>query len=121
LEQPTDQLQLYQSKQLATPEIGKPFPEVNLADSVNGTIDRSLWVALVGPQNVAVDSVRSAIAGQTLSLGIYPSPKCSGIRLPSATAEDNKTVADPGLVFEIAAPDPDPNDATGPFGIGGAK
>jgi hypothetical protein len=118
LEQPGDQLQLYQAKQLEAPETGKLPPSVDLADSVNGTIDRSLWVALVGPQNVPVDSVRAAIAGKTLSLGVYPSPKCVGLVLPPATSEDNKPVADPGLVFEIASPDPDPSDPTGKFGIG---
>lgn len=118
LEKRSDKLQLYQAKEPAAPEIGKPLPLVDLADSGKGTIDRSLWVALVGPQNVPVDSVRAAIAGQTLSLGIYPYPRCAGKVLPPATSADNKSVEDPGLVFEIATPDPDPNDPTGTFGIG---
>lgn len=117
LESIADQLQFYQTKQLDAPETGKPLPLVDLGDSVNYTIDRSLWVALVGPQNVPISSVRAAIAGQTLTLGIYPAPQCPGRVLHPLTAEDNKPVADPGLVFEIASPEPDPTNpemGTGP-------
>jgi Baseplate J-like protein len=114
LEHPPDDLKFYQSTQLETPEIGKPLPMVDLADNVNGTIDRSLWVALVGPQNVPIDTVRAAIAGKTLTLGIYPTPKCAGQVLRPATSEDSRPVPDPGLVFEIAAPDPkDPSEGIG--------
>ena len=45
---------------------------------MNGTIDRSLWVALAGPPNVPLDTVRRAIGGQTLALGVSPAPKCEG-------------------------------------------
>ncbi len=117
LETPLDQLTYYQAKQLDAPEIGKPLPVVDLADSVNGTMDRSLWVALLGPQNAPVDAVRAAIAEQTLTLGIYPALQSNGTVLTPATSEDNRPVPDPGLVFEIAAPDPDPQDpsvGTGP-------
>src|SRR5438552_3949786 len=44
LESDTDQLLLYKSKQLEAPAVGKPLPEVDLADSTNGTIDGSLWL-----------------------------------------------------------------------------
>src|SRR5438270_4638029 len=83
----TDQLQLYQARQLELPETGKPLPIVDLADSVNGTVDRSLWIALVAPPNVPVDSVRKAIAKQTLSLGIFPSQQSDGKVLLPGTSD----------------------------------
>lgn len=105
LEQDSDQLQFYKSTPLAAPETGKPWPVVDLADTANATIDRSLWVALVGPRNVAPDLVRAAIAGQTLTLGFYPALECEGLTLEPQTFEAQR-VLDPGLVFEIAAPEP---------------
>lgn len=103
----TQQLQYYKSTQLETPQAGKPLPEIDLADSVNGTIDQSLWVALVAAPNIALSQVRSAIAGQTLSLGIHPALQAASITLPPATFI-NQPLSDPGLVFQIAAPAPDP-------------
>jgi len=112
LQQDADQLQFYKSVPIDLPETGKPLPSVDLTDAVNGAIDRSLWVALVGPKNVPLTTVRAALAGQTLTLGIYPSPQCEeGLSLePQAFA--TPATNDPGLVFEIAAPEPDPTDAT---------
>lgn len=105
----TQQLQYYKATQLETPQLGKPLPEVDLADSVNGTIDQSLWVALVAPPNIPTSQVRAAIAGQTLSLGIHPALDDASIVLPPATFI-NQPLSDPGLVFQIAAPDPDPSN-----------
>lgn len=117
LEQDTDQLQFYRSTPLPVPEIGKPLPELDLADSQNGVVDRSLWVALAGPRNVPPDAVRAAIAGQTLTLGIYPALRCQGLKLEPAAFEP-QAVADPGLVFEIAAPEP---SGTPGVGVGPAR
>ncbi len=107
LDSDADQLQFYKSMPLDVPKIGKPPPVVDLADNVglNGTIDRSLWVALAGPPNVAADSVREVIAGQTLSIGIYPAPQCQGLTLEPLSYASAQVI-NPGLVFEIAAPDP---------------
>lgn len=113
LERDSDQLQFYKMTPLEAPEIGKPLPTVDLADTVQGTIDRSLWVALVAPPNVPLDTARAALAGQTLAIGVYPSPEVASRRLPPATAEVRQ-VADPGLVFEIAAPDPGYTDTLAP-------
>ena len=105
----TQQLQFYKATQLETPKVGKPLPEVDLTDSANGPIDQSLWVALVAPPNVPIDQVRSAIADQTLSLGIHPSLEADSTVLPAATFI-NQQVIDSGLVFQIAAPEPDPGN-----------
>ncbi len=102
----SDQLKFYKSMALEAPATGKPLPVINLADNVTagGTIDRSLWLALAGPKDVPIDTVRRAIAGQVLSIGISPALQCTGLTLEPAQYE-SKAVADPGLVFEIAAPD----------------
>ena len=115
-EGPLDQLQYYQSATLEPPEIGKPLPTVDLTDGENGVIDSSLWIALTGPKGVPRDDVRAAISDQTITLGFYPDPKCVGLVLPEQTA-GNGPVTDTGLIFEIAAPTPDPS---GEFGIGPA-
>ncbi len=118
LSSPNDQLQFYQSVQLNEPETGKPLPVVDL---VRDTIDRSLWVALVGPPNVPLSTVRAAIAGQTLTLGIYPAPYAaqqSAGRVLQPVEAKPAISNDPGLIFEVAAPD---LDASGQFGIGPGK
>ncbi|MCU0490532.1 MAG: hypothetical protein MUD01_02895 [Chloroflexaceae bacterium] len=100
----TGDLSFYKTMPLDAPEIGKPLPAVELADSLNGTLDRSLWVALVGQEGRAVSDVQAALAGQTLTLGIYPDPTCAArTLLPQSYAP--QTVADPGLVFELLVPD----------------
>ena len=120
LQTSTDILTFYQPVGLDPPATGKPDPVVNLGDPVNGTIDRSLWVALLAPKGADLDSVRRAIAGQTLSVGVYPATQVSGEILPAVTTGSAQT--DPGLVVEIAAPEPDPTGLAGPgFGIGPAS
>lgn len=106
----TQQLQFYKAVQLEPPQAGKPLPEIDLADSVNGSIDQSLWVALVAPPNTSIDQVRAAIADQVLSLGVHPSLQADTSTVLSSTSFINPPVGDPGLVFQIAAPDPDPNN-----------
>ncbi len=113
LDQAGDQLQFYTSTPLDPPQTGKEPPVVDLADGVNGTIDRSLWVALVGPPNVPLDTVRAAIADQTLTLGIYPAPSCQEKVLEPANWTSPQENAS-GLIFEIAAPDPTIMDTLAP-------
>ena len=120
LDSPTDQLSFYQPTTLALPATGKPDPVVDLGDPVNGPIDRSLWLALCAPTGQDPDAVRAAIGGQTLSIGVYPAMASSGQVLPPMTA--GGPGVDPGLVFEIAAPAPDPTGLSGPgYGIGPAN
>lgn len=109
LEGAADKLVFYETMPLEPPEIGKPMPELDLSDSVKGTIDGTLWMALIaregGDAAQAVDAARRAIAGQTLAIGIYPTNRREGKVLPPRASEVQQ-VTDPRLVFEIAAPDP---------------
>jgi hypothetical protein len=114
LETDTDQLQFYKSVAVAAPAPGRPEPVIDLADTVNGTIDRCAWVALVAPVNADLAAVRAAIAHRSLTLGIQPASDSPGRTLEPATVEP-EAITDPGLVFEIASPEIDP--ATG-AGIG---
>lgn len=102
LEGANDTLEFYRSAPLPPPEIGKPMPRVDLQAD---TIDRSLWMALLAAPNVDPATVRAKLANQTLALGIYPTNECAGKDLEPLAAEP-QVMADPGLVFEIAAPDP---------------
>jgi hypothetical protein len=106
----TQQLQFYKATQMEQPQAGKPLPEIDLADSVNDSIDQSLWVALVAPPNVPIDQVRAAISGQVLSLGIHPALGADTSTILPPANFINQPVSDPGLVFQIAAPDPDPSN-----------
>jgi hypothetical protein len=113
----SDTLSFYLPVALDLPATGKLDPVVDLGDPVNGPIDRSLWLALLAPQGSDTDQVRAAIGGQTLSIGIYPAVQTSGQVLPPMTT--GGPGVDPGLVFEIAAPAPDPTAPSGsPYGIG---
>ena len=102
-ERSDDELQFYQSVPLEEPETGKPLPVVDLSQNGN-TIDRSIWLALLAPKNVPVASVRSAIAGQTMSIGIYPAPETEEGRVLEPLSAEPAANNDPGLMFEIAAP-----------------
>jgi predicted phage baseplate assembly protein len=120
LDSPSDVLSYYQPTSLDPPTTGKPDPVVDLGDPVNGTIDRSLWLAVLAPPLVDPDLVRAAIGGQTLSIGVYPATQTPGqVLAPMTTGGPS---VDPGLVFEIAAPAPDPTGLSGPgYGIGPAN
>lgn len=96
--------QFYQTMPLESPEIGQQLPELDLANPQQ-SIDQSVWIALLAPKNVDLDLVRTALHRQTLSIGIYPSLYSEGKRIEPKSAEPEPT-ADPGLIFEIAAPDP---------------
>lgn len=116
----SDVLTFYQPVALDPPATGKQDPVVNLGDPVNGTIDRSLWLAIVAQPGADTDAVRCAIAGQTLSIGVYPATQTPGQVLTPMTT--GGPTVDPGLVFEIAAPQPDPTGFSGPgYGIGPAN
>ncbi|HXH78128.1 putative baseplate assembly protein [Nocardioides sp.] len=123
LESDADVLTFYRSVSLDPPATGKPDPVVDLGDQLNGTIDRSLWVALLGQAGRESADVRRAIAGQTLSIGVYPEVALPGKVLPPLHTDVGSL--DPGLVVEIAAPEPDPTDpldvAGQGLGVGGPR
>jgi hypothetical protein len=103
-----DVLTFYQPVSLDPPAPGRPDPVVDLGDPVNGTIDRALWIALLARPDAELSDVRRAIGGQTLSIGVYPAAAVPGQVLPPVhTGSDT---LDPGVVVEIAAPEPDPLD-----------
>jgi hypothetical protein len=120
LQSSSDVLSFYQPVALPAPSSGKRDPVVDLGDPINGTIDRSLWVALLAPPNADLDAVRQAIAGQTLTIGVYPATAVAGQVLAPMTVGGPSV--DPGLVFEIAAPESDPTGLSGlGYGIGPAN
>jgi hypothetical protein len=120
LQTSTDVLTFYQPTLADPPATGKPDPVIDLSDPVSGTIDRSVWLALLAPPGAEIDDVRRAVAGQTLSIGVYPATQGGALVLPPGTAGGAQP--DPGLVVEIAAPEPDASGLAGPgFGIGPAS
>jgi len=109
----SDQLSYYEPVQLAEPATGKPDPVIDIGDTVSGTIDRSVWLAVLAPANTDLDAVRRAIAGKTFSIGVYPGPSIPGRTIPAQRT--GGPAVDPGLIVEIAAPE---QDATGQAGLG---
>ncbi len=89
--------QFYNPVRLEVPKRGEPLPAFDLQSAA----DRSIYLALLAPQNVAVDDARRAIAGQVLSIGI--SPAAIGTQpalLPLGSSAS--LVQGSGLIFEIA-------------------
>ncbi len=158
LETPTDVLTFYAPVALEPPATGRPDPVVDLGDQLTGTIDRSLWLALLAPQGADLDAVRAALGNQSLSIGVYPAAGVAGRVLapdgvagsgapafgrgpagmvgmvggsgaagmdPSSTGTTGPPptgTTDPGLVVQIAAPEPDASGRVGPgYGIGPAR
>lgn len=119
----TETLSFYKPVVMDPPAPGKPDPVVDLSDPVAGTIDRSVWIALLGQKGAARSDVRRALAGQTLSIGVYPAAQVPGQVLPPMTTATGDV--DPGLVVEIASPEPDPTDPTDiggrGLGVGSAR
>jgi hypothetical protein len=116
LQTDSEVLTFYKPVALEPPATGKPDPVIDLGDPVNGTIDRSLWIALLGQKGAVLSDVRAAIAGQTLTIGVYPTATVAGqVVLPEHTGTPT---SDPGLVVEIASPASDPSDPAAATGLG---
>lgn len=89
--------QFYEPASLPLPKRGEPLPAFDLATAS----DRSLYLALLAPQNVPVDDVRRAIANQVLSIGIAPAT--AGQASPLAPLQTRTTQPQAaGLAFEVA-------------------
>jgi hypothetical protein len=62
------QLAFYETARLTSPSQGNPNPVLELA----ATQDSALYIALLAPQNVDPEEVRTVLAHQTLSIGVVP-------------------------------------------------
>jgi hypothetical protein len=93
------QLVFYETKQMAAPTAAIPPPVVDLAAD---TMDNALYIALLARPNVLPADVISAIANQTLSIGVVPAitgdvPPLQPLRLSIRTTPSTS------VVFEIPA------------------
>jgi hypothetical protein len=87
----------YEPTPLTAPAAGAPEPVVDLAAD---TLDGSLYLALLAPQNVSPDDVRGAIANEVLSIGIAPVLAATVPPLLPAGSRSARQSA-PRLVYEI--------------------
>ena len=98
-----ENLVFYRSTPLEEPAAGRPWPEIDLADRTNGPIDGSMWIALLQRDgHKTPEETREDIAGQTLTLGIYPSRDVE-IRTMEAASAHARPASESGLIYEIAA------------------
>lgn len=101
----SENLAFYRTVPLENPAAGRPLPELDLSDRKNGAIDGSLWLALLKrDDNKGTDEAREDIAGQTLTLGIYPARDVETKTMPAESVHA-RSVNDSGLIFEISAAD----------------
>jgi hypothetical protein len=66
---PEVELRFYETTALKTPTASEPNP---LFDLIGDTLDGALYIALLAPKNVPLDTAREAIAHKTLSIGVVP-------------------------------------------------
>lgn len=64
------QLDFYETAQMVAPTASAPNPVLDLA--TDETIDHAVYLALLAPKNVEPETVREAVANQTISIGIVP-------------------------------------------------
>ena len=93
------QLVFYETALLAAPTAANPSPMIDL---VADTLDNALYIALLAPPNALPADVLSAIANQTLSIGVVPVlagsvPPLQPLQLAAATTPSSS------LIFEIPA------------------
>lgn len=87
--------QFYEPVLMPAPKRGEPLPTFD----IETTADRSLYLALLAPQNVPVDAARRAIANQVISIGIAPA--ASGPVPPLQPLQTGATESQgPSLIFE---------------------
>jgi len=107
------QLAFYETRELTPPRPGAAPPELDMADTVDG----SLWVALLARSPVDVDAARHAIAGQVLTIGVVPASPGGARELPPGGRVDAS--AAPSLTFSL--PRPTGRDDLGPSGERAAR
>lgn len=92
------ELRVYQTTLLEPPLDPANIPSVDLS----GTLDGSLWVALLArPKDTNLDAVRAKIGGKTLNLGLLPSLQTS-LQTLLPERQSNTRAESSHLVFEIA-------------------
>lgn len=96
--EPAQDLDFYQTTLLEPPVAGALAPALDLA----GTVDRSLWIALLAPPRMTVPQLRALVAGQPLTLGVAPALDADGKTLFAAgtPAALQRTT----LVYEVPVP-----------------
>ncbi len=102
------ELAFYETRELAAPRSGAAPPELDLADTVDG----SLWIALLARSPVDVDAARHAIAGQVMTLGVVPASPGGARELPPGGRVE--AGAQPSLTWSL--PRPTGRDDLGPSG-----
>lgn len=68
---------------------------------LSGTVDRTLWIAILARKSAEVDDARKAIGGRTLSLGIQPATDVEQVALSVGAAAN---VSSDVLSFDVANP-----------------
>ncbi|HMS49111.1 hypothetical protein [Candidatus Neomicrothrix sp.] len=94
-------LTFYDPVPIEDPVPGMPPPSVDLSDR-NACIDASVWVALLAPKTSTFADAVKAIGGQTLQLGVAPSPTITERLLGAQLVAGGPTG---GLIVEAMLPD----------------
>jgi hypothetical protein len=95
----TVQLVFYETVQLPAPTTANPSPSIDLSID---PMDKALYIAVLAPANAQASAVISAIANQTLCIGIVPATAgqpapLQPLRLATKTTPSNS------LIFEMPA------------------
>lgn len=94
-------LRFYETMPLKLPTASEPGPVFDLS---NDTLDGAVYIALLAPKNVPLDSVREAIAHKTLSIGVAPALADDAPPLLPLTRANDQRRPRPALTYEL--PDP---------------
>ena len=94
---PEVELRFYETMPLRLPTASDPNP---VFDLVSDTLDGALYIALLAPKYVLLDTVREAIANKTLSIGVVPAlTDDAPPLLPQVRSAQRLPV--PSLVYEM--------------------
>lgn len=94
-------LRFYETMPLKLPTASEPNP---VFDLVSDTLDGAVYIALLAPKNVPLDTVREAIANKTLSIGVAPALADDAPPLLPLSRANDQRLPRPTLTYEL--PDP---------------